>query len=113
VAKKTGVLLAPNAALRFKPPAPKGQKPKADYAKPAGAGAGAAQEKEDKRNFGKGTVYVLENANFRPIKVGLGITDNKMTEIVSGDLKDGDQIVVEELLSAEAGRTSTFNMRMF
>ncbi len=111
VDKKTGVLLAPNAALRFKPPAPKGQKPRADLAKPAGAGA--APEKEDKRNFGKGTVYFLEKNNFRPIKVGLGITDSKMTEIVSGDLKDGDQIVVEELLSSDSGHISTFNMRMF
>ncbi|MBI3580557.1 MAG: efflux RND transporter periplasmic adaptor subunit [Nitrospinae bacterium] len=113
VANKTSVLLAPNAALRFKPPAPKGQKPAADHGKPAGAPAGAAAEKEDRRNFGKGTVYVLEQGNFRQIKVGLGITDNKMTEIVSGDLKEGDQIVVEELLSAESSRPSTFQMRMF
>jgi HlyD family secretion protein len=113
VVKKTGVLLAPNAALRFKPPAAKGQKPKSDYMNPAGGSGGASQEKEDKRNFGKGTVYVLEKNNFRPIKVGLGITDNKMTEIVSGDLKDGDQIVVEEQLSSDSGHPSTFQMRMF
>lgn len=108
VAQKNGVLLVPNAALRFKPPS-KEKKPGAA----PGKSAVPAQEKDEKRAGGNGTVYVLENEAFRRIKIGLGITDNKMTEVVSGDLKAGDNIVVEELAPSDSGETGSFSMRMF
>jgi HlyD family secretion protein len=106
-AQKTGVLLVPNSALRFKPPVEprksKQGKPKQD--------AGSS-EKEEKGSSARGTVYVLEGEKFRGINLGIGITDNKVTEILSGDLKEGDDIIVEEL-PVENGQQGTFKMRMF
>jgi HlyD family secretion protein len=101
VAQKKGVLLVPNAALRFKPPAPS--------RKPGAYVAG----KDEKRKQNVGTVHAFENGRFLPISIAVGITDNKVTEVVSGDLKLGDKIVVEELVPTDSGQQSTFKMRMF
>ncbi len=101
VAERKNVLLVPNAALRFKPSeaAPKNGKPK---------------NKEDRKKGPAGTVYVLAGGKLKPLSIGAGITDNKFTEVISGDLKAGDQVVTEETLPQGAGQSSgTMKMRMF
>jgi HlyD family secretion protein len=104
VAQRKNVLVVPNAALRFKPQdaVAKGEKRKG---------------KDDKREGATGTVYVLENNQLRPVAVAIGITDNRSTEVLSGELKAGDQVVVEDIqLSGGANQNqapSTFRMRMF
>lgn len=102
VAQRKNALLVPNAALRFKP---------ADSAPKNGNGKG----KKERKKTVSGTVYVLENDKLKPISISTGITDNKSTEVVSGNLKAGDSVVVEETVASEAAgqSQSTVRMRMF
>lgn len=85
VAQRKGVLLVPNAALRFRP-----------------ADAGAHGEKpQEGRGKSKpegpaGTVYILENGQPKAVRVSVGITDNRMTEAVDGELKEGGAVIVED-----------------
>jgi len=77
LADKKGVLRIPNAALRFRPAE------KADE-----------REKEALAQKGPG-VWVLENRKPKRIAVALGISDGNYSEIVSDDLKEGIEVIVE------------------
>ena len=88
VAQRKDVLLVPNAALRFRP-----------------AEGGTKQGGESKGEHGKdkggesaqaGTVYVLDNGQPRPVRIAVGITDNRMTEVSGGELKEGDKVIVSD-----------------
>ncbi len=98
VARRQGVPVVSNAALRFRPlePAPVA-------APPQGRGGRAA------------TVYVLENDQLRRVSIVPGITDNRQTEIVSGEVKPGVQVVLEDRqASAPASSPAgTFQVRLF
>ena len=48
----------------------------------------------------------------RPVAVQLGITDNRSTEIVGGELKEGDTLVVSEAPAA-ATKPSSVGLRLF
>ena len=102
IAQRKNALLVPNTALRFKPvdAAPKKREPRS---------------KEENKKAQGGTVYILENNKLKPVRISTGITDNKFTEIVSGDLKAGDQVVTEETISTQNAGDSpgTMKMRMF
>ena len=92
VATRKNVLLVPNAALRFRPAdaAPRQDKPRGD--KPAEA----RKDGKGKGEAPAGTVYVLENGQPKAIRVSVGITDNRFTEAMGGDLKEGDAVIVED-----------------
>lgn len=116
VAERKGVLLAPNAALRYKPSGGG----KRGGGRPGGAaGGGAANGGTASGGTAKpgqdafsGKVYVLEQGELVPISVSLGITDNRNTEIVGGEIKEGDQAVVGEALASSAqGGSSALRMR--
>jgi HlyD family secretion protein len=87
VAERKDVLVVPNAALRFKPVNSKKQQNNQDVTKKRSEG-----EKLGRNSF-TGRVYVLKNGQLQPVTVKLGITDNRNTEIISGELKAGDQLV--------------------
>jgi HlyD family secretion protein len=72
------VLRITNAALRFR----LSEKP----AVPAGAGGKKGP-----------TVWVLENGKPKRVVITPGISDGNYTEVVSGDLKEGQQTIVEAL----------------
>jgi len=95
-------LLVPNAALRFKP-------------KDLAVKGNGRKGKEEKREGDKGTVYILENGQLKPVRLSAGITDNKLTEVLSGALKPDDQVVVEDTQQsgAETQQGGSFRMRMF
>lgn len=137
VAKRQDVLLVPNGALRFKPAdaaekkAENGQKSAstAPDTKPPGgvamapgmgagmdgggmAGKGPGDKKGKKRDGQSGTVHVLDGDEIRAVSVQLGITDNRNTEIVGGDLKEGDRVVTGEN-STVTTKPSSVGMRMF
>lgn len=132
VQKRSDVLLVPNAALRYKPAdaadkkPENGQKPAltatAGSAGPTGPGMGAGmgggapgatgEKKGKKRDSQSGTVYVLDGDEIRPVSVHIGITDNRNTEIVGGDLKEGDRVVTGENTSTNS-KPSSVGMRMF
>lgn len=106
VAEKKDVLLVPNAALRFKP---------AD-AKPRNGinGSGKPADKKSGGDGFPGRVYVLKRGELAPVTVKLGITDNRNTEIISGELKEGDQLVTGDMQSAaQSPSQGAPRMRMF
>ncbi len=97
VASRKNALLVPNAALRFRPA--DAEKPRDARVRSGGAG---------------GTVYVLDNGRPRAVRVALGITDNRLTEIVGGELKAGDQVIVEDRQPpAKVNANAPRGMRMF
>ncbi len=104
VAKRVGVLLVPNAALRFRPSeaAARQDKPKEDK-------AGRGKEKAESPS---GTVYVLDKGQLKPLRITIGITDNRSTEVAGGDLKEGDAVVIEDR-QPPAKANSGPPMRMF
>lgn len=122
VAERKDVLLVPNAALRFKPANADVQKSAANQAndtqkstgsRPAAeVGAAAIQPKRD--GF-SGKVYVLNKDGLSPVSVTLGITDNRNTEIVGGELKAGDLVVLGDAQATDKPASSGGRppMRMF
>jgi HlyD family secretion protein len=99
VGERKNVLLVPNAALRFKPP--------------AGAPLVAAERKAGKRDATRAVVYALDGQQLKPIAVEIGLADSRYTEVVAGDLKAGDRVVIEDLRAAAPQTTGTLRMRMF
>jgi HlyD family secretion protein len=125
VAERKDVLLVPNAALRYKPADSEIQKLPAkpspaattgsDAQKNGGSRPGGSQGGKPKRDTFVGKVYVSENGNLKPVSVTLGVTDNRNTEIVGGELKAGDQVVIGEEQAADKSATpgSRPPMRLF
>ncbi|HZX30783.1 MAG TPA: efflux RND transporter periplasmic adaptor subunit, partial [Rhodocyclaceae bacterium] len=117
VARRSDVLLVPNAALRFKPADANKEKPAEKPAeRPAGGpGAGGPGGGEGggrkKRDTASGTVHILENGQLKPVAVQLGITDNRNTEVVGGDLKPGDKVVMGENVNGAKAGGSSVGMR--
>jgi HlyD family secretion protein len=89
VSIKKDVLKIPNAALRFKP---------------AEKGKTAVQQK------GSG-VWILEQGNPKRVPISIGISDGNYTELVSGGIKEGQELIVESLTKSKTPTTS--GPRMF
>lgn len=116
VAQRNGVLLVPNAALRFKPPEPRDkevERPAAGNGGVPGGQAPGAGGRAKKRDGTSGTVHVLRNGELIPVSVQLGITDNRFTEIAGGELAAGDKVAVGESGSGAAKPSGSVGMRMF
>lgn len=116
VAHKDDALLAPNAALRYKPtlqeeeaateprPADGGQK----------GGSGKPRGKKRTGDTSAGKVYVLREGKPVAIRVRLGISDGQFTEIRSRDLKAGDKVITgENQLGGDNAPRGNMRMRMF
>ena len=112
VSERTNVLLVPNAALRWRPQIPQVAPAARDaYAKSlrrrnngsndAKATTGAESERHD-----RGTVWVPDNGYVRPVKIRTGLTDGSMTEVVSGDLEEGADVVVAEIRQNDGDKAS-------
>lgn len=99
-------LLVPNTALRFKPIAsqeesnatvslfgpPMRRSKVSKTAKDITGGSGIQKE---------GTVYVFRENRLEPIKLVVGYSDGKMTQVINGDIKAGDQVVINQLRGAK------------
>lgn len=95
VEQKQNVLRVPNAALRYKPV-------ETDV-DPASA---------SKPIEGKRLLYRLEGSHRVPVYVKTGIADNNFTEIVEGDIKEGDELIIREMGDKDKSG-SKFRFRMF
>ncbi len=84
VAERKSVLLIPNAALRFKP---------ANYEATKLNTKGGESSKRD--GF-SGRVFILKAGKLVPVAISLGISDNRNTEIISGEIKAGDLVLLGE-----------------
>jgi HlyD family secretion protein len=87
VEKQDKVLMVPNAALRFHPR----QEDGSTRSKTAGSAPGAGRG--ERKGASMGTVYVLRDGKPRPVRIVTGITDNRHTQVVSGELAAGDLVV--------------------
>jgi HlyD family secretion protein len=99
---REGVLLVPNSALRFRPKDIKDMKDQKE-AQPAG---------QKKPVRGKGTskgmaVWVMENNKPKRVSVKTGITDGSYTEIVSGPLKEGQEVITAAAGQVDQSKQST------
>jgi HlyD family secretion protein len=97
-AQRDNVIRVPDQALRYVPAgaaaaAPAPTTPASAAAPAAPAGAAASTKAAASR---QGQVWVL--ADGRPVRVAvtLGLDDDVYTEIVSGDVKPGDQVILSE-----------------
>ncbi len=124
VSQKSDVLKIPNAALRFRPLSerqPPAQVAAAGQAGGPGAEAGGgAGRRGGSPNAGQGsrnreggvnrqgTVYTIRDQKAIPVRVRLGISDGSYSEVVAGDLKAGDQIIL-----SMASQTSSTPRRFF
>jgi HlyD family secretion protein len=125
VSQKSNVLLVPNAALRWKPQmsqvAPDARPAFAKSLQRRGPAAYAAPEEKpapkadkEKEHGDRGALWVQDGDFVRPAKVRIGLTDGVNTEIISGDLKDGSQVVVGEARQNGADNTTNpFMPQMF
>ncbi|MEW6419153.1 MAG: efflux RND transporter periplasmic adaptor subunit [Nitrospirota bacterium] len=80
VSIKKNVLKIPNAALRFKP---------AEKVKPVVQQKGAG-------------VWILEQERPKRVPVTIGISDGNYTELISGKINEGQEVIVESLTKAKA-----------
>ena len=100
VDQRQNALTVPNAALRYKP---SDMKP-----------AKAEDKPKKKRDAGSATVYVLDGGKPRAVIITIGITDNRNTEVLAGELKPGATIIVgENLPSADSASGNAPRMRLF
>lgn len=115
VAQRQDALLVPNAALRFRSSEVKPGQGKA-------RGSGKPQEgSKDGRSKSRGsadaarigTVYVLENGQLKPIQITLGITDNRFTEVLGGELKEGSAVIIEDSQPPAKDSGAPRGMRLF
>ena len=102
-AERRNVLLVPNSALRFTPRTSAVQDFSGSAATmfmPRGPHNGSSKRvKEDisaSQSVRERTVYILRNGDAVPVSIKTGLTDGTRTEVISGDLKDGDQVVVDQ-----------------
>jgi HlyD family secretion protein len=95
VAEAKGVLAVPNAAFRYAPPATGGTQRGSGLLgmlirRPASqAGGGASARAED----GTRPLYVLRDGQAVEVRVKTGVTDGALTQILSGDLAEGDLVI--------------------
>ncbi len=120
--KRENVLRIPNQALRFKPdPEDKRfakameemQKRREEFMRrrqQEGGGTGfgffgqGQPGQGGQRPGNRATVWVLdENKNPKPVFVRLGITDGNYTEVVGGNLKEGDEVITGYVLTTASG----------
>jgi len=110
LSRHPGVLLVPNAALRWKPqpdqivPEFRATEPDSGgrNGNPAEAQPSAARPARDaSNNHRRAVVWVPEGDQVRPVKIQVGLSDGAMTEIDGGDLQAGAQVVVAEKQPAD------------
>ncbi len=109
VANVQNVLRLPNAALRFKPenapaaagrqasssagPGPERAAAQMGERRPGFTGAAGFGERQ-RRQPGQTVWLLVANNQLKAAQIRTGITDGHYTEVVSGDVKEGDNVVI-------------------
>lgn len=105
VDQRKDVIMLPNAALRFRP---------ADATNRAEKQKGSEKTQDERRQernkadaVPMGTIHVLENGQAKAIKIAVGITDNRNTEVINDDLKEGTIVILEDRQVSSKKSTSS------
>ena len=101
VSQKDDALAIPNMAIRFKPPEQKDEAQELLRQEQSRAAPRAGARRTSRSGGGSGggggrpvRIYVLRDAKAQPVEVQLGITDGSKTEVVGGDLKENDPVII-------------------
>lgn len=123
VEKHENVLRVPNASLRFVPQdADKYKAAEAsETAKEQGGSNNEARTPDSGRPAGMDRkprtkieasvlkqIWLLNNGKLVPVTVRIGITDGSFTEILNGDIKEGQEVVTGTISKQEAAATNPF-----
>ncbi len=100
VARRQNALKLPNAALRFKPP----QVSSENTSRSATSGPEAKASPE---RANRATVGILEPKGPKAATVTLGITDGAFTEVVAGELREGQEVIMG--LAEQGAKEGTVN----
>jgi HlyD family secretion protein len=113
-AESKDALVVPNAALRFRPPAeavdssgrkgPRGAGSGGPPGQGGPGGPGGAKREEDPT---RKRIYVVRNDQAISVRVTTGVSDGTNTEIVAGELKQGDEVGVEYVAPDGAAKAPT------
>lgn len=101
-AEREGVLAVPNAALRFRPPAeitgaPGSAAPARALPVTGGSVGGRPSGPAGPKgaNEGARTIWVLRGGRPEPVEIKTGLSDGTLTEVASGPLQEGDEVVTD------------------
>lgn len=95
VNQKDNVLRVPNAALRYQP-----------------KDIESSENSKQTKSANQSVVYLLPENRPVPVNVSIGITDGNFTEIVNGEIKAGDKVIISEVVDKKESE-SKFKLRVF
>lgn len=130
--ERNNVLKVPNAALRFRPQEATGTRTgtgqgRRQQASGQQQAAGQQQpgeqqggERRGERNFAPASAPVIEgqtrmvwvmgqDGKLQPRRIKVGLTDGASTEVVEGNLQEGEMVVTGQTVTGTAARTQTQN----
>jgi len=111
LSRSTGVLLVPNAALRWFPQAAQADPKYKDIVTGPGqgkgaAGAGQTPAAQPAAKGRQGYLWVRDGNLAKPLKVSIGPSDGTVTEVQGDEVKEGLEVITgEQLQAAAAGDT--------
>jgi HlyD family secretion protein len=96
VAEVTDALLVPNTALRYSPPADSSAQDKRSFLQRILPGPPFRRSTQREAKAGERVVWTLDNS--RPVAISMtpGATDGRNTEVRSGEIKVGQQLIVDQ-----------------
>ena len=98
-ARHEKVLLVPNAALRYQP---KNENLSLIAKKNE---AFRIEDKQKKEGYGVGKIYMLRDNQPFMVRVTTGITNGKLTEVISSEIKENDLIISGDLMNDQKLRS--------
>jgi len=98
-ARHEKVLLVPNAALRYQP---KNENLSLIAKKNE---AFRIEDKQKKEGYGVGKIYMLRDNQPFMVRVNTGITNGKLTEVISSEIKENDLIISGDLMNDQKSRS--------
>ncbi len=105
IEQRNGVLLVPNAALRWKPrPSLVAPEVRETVFAASSRSSKPAKERED-----RGRLWIQDGEVLRPIEVQIGATDGSQTEVSGSELSEGMEVVVAEIRNENADGGDTTN----
>jgi HlyD family secretion protein len=109
IEEKKNILRLPNAALRFRPPS------SGSIAGSEGTSPAATEAKERaafRDREGRTRAWTLSGGSrLHPVWVKLGISNGTHTEVVEGELQEGQEVVVDSTLKPQGGSPGTRGIR--
>jgi len=109
IAERKDVLMISNAALRFRPVdgASRADKSRGESGKPKGE---LKKERGDASPMG--TAYILEDGLPKAVRISVGITDNRFTELIGDSVKEGTAVIIEDRQPSAKAKGGS-GMRLF